>query len=834
MKRNQNGQFIQSWETEAKQKVSLSLTATAWEILDKKAHQQGLSKSELIERFARSLEDEAPDIQPVESNQLKAVVSTMTEGLVIADSTGNILEFNPAALSIHGFESLEQVQRHFSEFVDYFEVRDVAGNFVPLERWAMARVLQGERYTGYELQIHRTDTGTTFVGSYSGTPIYDTEGNISLAILTLRDITIEKQAQADLIRSQQFNQQVAEMLPGLLYVYDLTEQRNIYVNRESAELLGYTPEQIQAMGANLMAMLLHPSDLPKFIAAQEELRIKPDGESVELDYRMRRADGEWRWILDRAVVFKRTPDGQAQQVLGFAIDISDRKAAEEALQHSESRLRRIVDGELVGVLFWRIDGLITDANDVVLDLIGYSRSELEAEQLRWTELTPPGWETVDTIALKELATRGVCTPYEKEYYHKDGSRIPILIGFSALEENANEGVAFIVDIRDRKAAEIALRHSEERLKRALDAARMVAWEWSADTNQVIYSHTAVEVFGVESETEIRTSEEALALVHPDDIPAHQQAVGAAIATGESYVSSFRLIRPDNQETVWMEDRGNVLMDGDNTLTKVTGMIMDISERVRWEEERDRVFQQEQAAREAAEEANRIKDEFLMVLSHELRTPLNPILGWLKLLRAGRLSPEKTTEVLATIERNAQLQAQLIEDLLDVSKILRGKLTLDLKRMNLAVSAGAAIETVQLSAEAKNIAIHQQIENAIVLGDESRLQQVVWNLLSNAVKFTPENGQIHVSLTQVGEMAQIQVKDTGKGIEPDFLPYVFEHFRQQDSSTTRRFGGLGLGLAIVRQIAELHGGSVFAESEGEGKGATFTVLIPSASSYNNPV
>lgn len=274
------------------------------------------------------------------------------------------------------------------------------------------------------------------------------------------------------------------------------------------------------------------------------------------------------------------------------------------------------------------------------------------------------------------------------------------------------------------------------------------------------------------------------------------------------------------------------MGAAGTAVKVTGMAMDISNRVRLEQERDRILQQEQAAREAAETANRIKDEFLMVLSHELRTPLNPILGWLKLLRAGRLNSEKTKEVLATIERNAQLQAQLIEDLLDVSKILRGKLTLNPMTVDLALPALAAVETVRLTAEAKNITIETNLNEAIVSGDPSRLQQIVWNLLSNAVKFTPEGGRIELSLMPVGEMAQIQVSDSGKGISPDFLPHVFEHFRQQDSSTTRQFGGLGLGLAIVRQLAELHGGTVFAESKGEGQGATFTVQLPLQHSNEN--
>lgn len=239
------------------------------------------------------------------------------------------------------------------------------------------------------------------------------------------------------------------------------------------------------------------------------------------------------------------------------------------------------------------------------------------------------------------------------------------------------------------------------------------------------------------------------------------------------------------------------------------------------------YQQSQIAREQAERANRVKDEFLAVLSHELRTPLNPILGWSKMLRAGRLDADKTKEALLTIERNAKLQSQLIEDLLDVSCILRGKLVLQEAPVDLATLIQAALETVRLAAEAKQMTLQTVLpETGIwVTGDAGRLQQVVWNLLSNAVKFTPAGGRVEIRLEPIDSKVQIQVIDTGKGISADFLPHVFDYFRQEDSAITRQFGGLGLGLAIVRQIVELHGGTVAVSSAGENQGATFTVCLP---------
>jgi signal transduction histidine kinase/ActR/RegA family two-component response regulator len=235
----------------------------------------------------------------------------------------------------------------------------------------------------------------------------------------------------------------------------------------------------------------------------------------------------------------------------------------------------------------------------------------------------------------------------------------------------------------------------------------------------------------------------------------------------------------------------------------------------------------EAARGEAQAANRVKDEFLAVLSHELRSPLNPILGWSKLLQNGKLDEAKTRQALSTIERNAKLQSQLIEDLLDVSRILQGKLSLNASPVNLTTLVRAAIDTVRLAAEAKSIQIETIFapNMGCISGDATRLQQVVWNLVSNAVKFTPTGGRVEVRLEQVGDRAQLVVSDNGKGISLEFLPYVFDYFRQADSATTRKFGGLGLGLAIVRYLVELHGGTVRADSPGVGLGATFTVKLP---------
>ncbi len=295
--------------------------------------------------------------------------------------------------------------------------------------------------------------------------------------------------------------------------------------------------------------------------------------------------------------------------------------------------------------------------------------------------------------------------------------------------------------------------------------------------------------------------------------------------GNEYSDEFRFQTPPGI-IHWVRVRSSpMLSDRGNPVGHVVS-VEDITDRKQAEEESNKLLR-EQIKRQEAEQANRLKDEFLAALSHELRTPLNSILGWARLLRTRNFDEETTTRALETIERNAKLQAQLIEDILDVSRIIRGKLRLNICTVNLTAIIKGAIDAMSPQAESKAIQLETELDTVIntVCGDPNRLQQIVWNLLSNALKFTPEGGKVRVQLECAGDRAQIKVIDTGIGIAPDFLPYVFDRFRQADGQTTRSYGGLGLGLAIVQHLVELHGGEVGAESGGEGQGATFTVTLP---------
>ena len=293
------------------------------------------------------------------------------------------------------------------------------------------------------------------------------------------------------------------------------------------------------------------------------------------------------------------------------------------------------------------------------------------------------------------------------------------------------------------------------------------------------------------------------------------------------VGSQALLRARDGREVAIDDSAAPIKDAAGRADGVVLVFRDATVSRAIERHRALMLEREQAARREAEAATRAKDEFVATLSHELRTPLNALFGWVQVLRRGYLDPESRHKALDVIERNTRTQAQLIEDLLDVSRIITGKLRLEMRAVELLAVVTAAVDTVRPTAAAKGVGLDVLAngECPVVSGDPDRLQQVVWNLLTNAIRFTPEGGRIEVALETRGDHAEIRVRDTGQGIAPSFLPYVFDRFRQADPSATRTHSGLGIGLALVRHLVELHDGGVAAHSDGEGRGATFVVRLP---------
>ncbi|MEO7998047.1 MAG: ATP-binding protein, partial [Gemmatimonadaceae bacterium] len=377
----------------------------------------------------------------------------------------------------------------------------------------------------------------------------------------------------------------------------------------------------------------------------------------------------------------------------------------------------------------------------------------------------------------------------------------------------------------QQGSELELRSSEERLLLAVQTGKLGVWELDLNSNEMVCSAECRKNYGRNSDDQF-SYEDLWRSVHADDLQRAQADVTRSVTELSDYDTEYRTVWPDGS-THWVLVRGRPAPSKGGHAERLVGVTLDITERKLAEEQRAALLEAERAARSEAERAGQMKDEFLATLSHELRTPLNAILGWSQVLSLRAPTGEELAEGLRTIERNARAQTQIIEDLLDMSRIISGKVRLQVQQVSLAPVVQGSVDTMKPAIDAKQIKIEVVLDQLIgvVSGDSNRLQQVFWNLLSNAVKFTPRGGTIRVTLQQKNSYFEVRITDSGEGIDAQFLPRVFDRFRQADASTTRRHGGLGLGLAIVRQIVDLHGGKVSAESEGLGKGTTFTVALP---------
>src|SRR5262245_6711046 len=366
-----------------------------------------------------------------------------------------------------------------------------------------------------------------------------------------------------------------------------------------------------------------------------------------------------------------------------------------------------------------------------------------------------------------------------------------------------------------------VRENEERLRMALDVAHIAAWEWQLTSGKMRWSTEPESLFGFPSGSfgeELRI----VRVAHPDDTLRIEAAIADALQSG-SYDAEYRAVRPDGR-IVWLKERGRVFSDIDGE--RMVGITRDITSERDAAHERERLLKREREARDEAERQSRVKDEFLATLSHELRTPMNAILGWLSILESGK-QVRDLHSVLEVIARNAQIQAKLIDDLLDMNRLVSGNAKLELSTVDMAALLQAALQGLQPAADAKGVIIVAILDTGVggLVGDPRRLQQVLWNLIHNAIKFTPAQGRVEINVRRDDGEIQISVVDNGQGISPSFLPHVFERFRQQDASSTRATFGLGLGLSIAKQLVELHGGTISAHSEGEGRGAKFVVRLP---------
>ncbi len=522
---------------------------------------------------------------------------------------------------------------------------------------------------------------------------------------------------------------------------------------------------------------------------------------------------------------------------GFIRDLGEQRRTEDARRKSELRSQRLMEQSPLSIQIFAPDGTVRQVNRAWERLWGVTLVDLPDYNVR----TDPQLAEAGVTPLVERAFAGEPVTVEPIAYRPDRGALAgevrhvgaFIYPIKDEAGNVDEVVLVHEDVTVRRRAEAALAESEAKFRLLAETIPQLAWIARGDGHIVWYNRRWYDYTGTTAE---QMEGWGWQIVHdPTVLPAVLDRWRASLATGEPFEMEFPLKGADGQLRPFLT-RVAPLRDASGQVVQWFGTNTDVTDQRRIAEEREHLLASERTARTEAERASTMKDEFLATLSHELRTPLNAILGWAQILSQGDRPVEHLRDGLRTIERNARAQAQIIEDLLDMSRIIGGKVRLDLQRIELSELVQATMETIAPSASTKGIRIHAAVEPRCgpVSGDPARLQQVLWNLLSNAVKFTPKGGQVQVVLGRTESHVEIAIADTGQGIEPEFLPFVFDRFRQADASATRRHGGLGLGLSIVKQLVELHGGTVQASSPGAGRGTTVTVSLPVAADGDREV
>ncbi len=589
------------------------------------------------------------------------------------------------------------------------------------------------------------------------------------------------------------------------------------------------PDEPAATSFETYLERIHPDDAP-LVRERVETSIA-QGQRGEVEYRIVRVEPARRvlarWRVDRNAA------GQPIRLAGVLLDISELRAATEGLAQLREQLHLAAEAAEIGTFSWELpNGRLTWSERLKQQFFLPPDAPVDIETFYarvHPEDRPRVRHAVDRAisqgAHYDVEFRAVSPDGAFRWIHASGRAFPA----SASRPAHFEGIA--LDVTRQKHIEANLLESEARYRLVVESLPDyavflldddgVVTHWNAGAERLL-GFTTDEIVGRSADI-LFTPEDRAA-----DIPAKERAT--AKTTGRASDDRWHLKKGGIR--FFVTGQMIALTDANGRRAGLAKIMRDITDRHAATAERERLLESERAARAEAERTSRLKDEFLATLSHELRTPLNAILGWTQVLKEGPNTPDELADGLEIIERNTRVQAQLIEDLLDMSRIASGKVRLAVQRIDFSSVVSAAIDSVQPAATSKQIRILIDVAPGRfeVMGDRTRLQQVAWNLLSNAIKFTPPHGQVVVSLQRDDQHLVLRVRDNGAGIAPEFLPHLFERFRQADASTTRQHGGLGLGLSIVKQLVELHGGRVRAESDGLEKGATFTVTLPLLPSF----
>jgi PAS domain S-box-containing protein len=687
------------------------------------------------------------------------------------------------------------------------------------ERWA-TMFHADDREAAWAAWRHALATGTPYEIEYrlrhhSGAwrwvlgralPMHDAEGRIVRWMGTCTDIDDHKRNEEALHDAQL--RLSAALGAGEIgtWTYDLLNDR-VVADRNLATIFGVDEEAAAGGALAVYLARVHPDDLVHTRACIED--AVATGAAYECTYRVRGEDGSWRHVLARGKV---TLDaaGRAAWLPGAVLDITRQKRAEAALVQSESRFRRLAESNVIGIMRFRLDGAIFDANQAVLDMLGYTRADLERGALGSYELTPDEWRAATARAMEQLRTSGRMENLVKEYLRKDGSRASVQMAAITVDEPPTEGLAVLVDISPIQAARRALQDSEARFRAIADNIPQLAWMTEADGQVAWYNNRWCEYTGL-------TLAQARgwgwrAVHHPDHVEAVSARYLDHIRRGAVWEDTFPMRGRDGRYR-WFLSRAVPIRDDHGAIVRWFGTNTDVT------------AQRESA--DALRDADRRKDEFLAMLAHELRNPLAPIVAAAEFLRVGKADDARIRQVTAIIARQAGHMTGLIDDLLDVSRVTRGLVTLERGPARLADLIGEAVEQVRPQIDAKRHALALDLPpgDFQVFGDHKRLVQIFANLLGNAAKYTHDGGRIAVEVRAGAVDVEVAVCDNGIGMSAALVAQAFELFSQGERSADRAQGGLGIGLALVRSLVELHDGSVSVHSAGAGQGSRFAVVLP---------
>ncbi len=734
---------------------------------------------------------------------LKCLLEANVDGIIAFDREFRYTTWNRAMERISGVKREEVLGKCAFEIFpclketgeDRFYLDAVAGKSVVAENRLFNPGQRGER--GF------------FDGYYS--PRHDEKGEVIGGVAIIRDVTDRALQEATTLDDHKRLAFHVENTPLAVIEWD-QEFKVVRWSPAAQRLFGWTSEEVHGKRFSDWEFVV-PEDLEVVnrVGERQNQGREQHGISRNRNYTKLGTILHCEWY--NSALYNEA--GKLVSVLSLVLDVTVATRIEQALRKSEAQYRLLFESNPQPMWVYDVETLkFLAVNDAAIRRYGYSRAEFLSMSIM--DIRPP--EDARLLAA-HLANRKDDVDHAGQWRHrkKDGAVITVEVTASRLSF-AGRAAEFVLanDITERKKAETALRISEDRYRDLVDNSHELICTHDLEGRVLSVNPWAARMLGYPQEKLIGMN------IRDGLLPDYRKQFDEYLETvkTEGSARGVMKVRTATGETRLWEYYNTLRTEGVETPI-VRGMAHDATER-------RLALKREKEARLEAEQANRVKDEFLSTLSHELRTPLTAIMGWSDLLLHDEVAPRKRRQAIETIARNANSQCQLINDLLEVSRIITGKLRLEFVSCELESVIQAAAESIRPTAEAKGVRLQVLLdpEAGPVFGDRERLQQIVWNLLSNGVKFTRNGGLVQVKLQRINSHVEIVVTDSGVGIKPDFLPHVFERFRQADGSTTRTYGGLGLGLAIVRHLVELHGGTALAQSGGENQGSTFTVRFPS--------